>query len=564
MNMKELLAILFITASVSSEAQSTYLLPGMKDEWLLNRMEIKFNTPNLKFSPIKPFDRKNTVYDILIIDSGKTEVVSVRNDIKGKPRVNLSNIDHWNIQSFLMSNSEWSTPKPGFQSKKPTLKHFYKNKANAFEIKNDGFHLIFNPIIQYQQYKEQGNDENVFLNSRGLYARGLIENRIGFSFYFTENQERPPAYVNEFVEKYQAVPGIGFFKGFKNNTGYDYFDTRASVSWKVAKFMDMQLAYDKNFIGNGYRSLFLSDFSNSYTFLKINTHFKRFRYQNIFAELLPYHTLAGNRIYPRKYFRANYLNFSATNWLNLGLFEGTMMGKNKFNVALFNPVMYLHFPNDKNAINDRSYAGFDIKANFLRRFQLYGQLMIDKLKTGGLADKTWDNRFGYQAGLKYIDAFGVRNLDLQFESNRVRPYTYAANDSMTNYTHYNQPLAHPLGANFQEFIFIIKAQPITPLYLQAKAIGYYQGLDLATYNLGSNLFGGFDDRLSDTRVKVGDGDRATGVILSFLASYELRENLSIDAAYTRRNYETLIYKPTNTSFFSVGVRLNMARREFDF
>lgn len=551
--MKKLLAILLIIASVTAEAQSTYLLPGMKDEWLLNRWEIKTNSPFLRFSAIKPLQRKaaiNAFYDSSIKIS------------KNKNRVLLSKVDVYNYLSFITANSEWSNPGSVLPSKKPILKHFYKTKANAFEVKNEDYHLIFNPIFQYQQYKEQGRDENVFLNSRGIYARGLIQDRIGLSFYFTENQERPLSYVNDFVKKFDAVPGVGFFKGFKNNTGYDYFDTRASISWKVAKFMDMQLAYDKNFIGNGYRSLFLSDFSNSYMFLKVNTHFKRLQYQNIFAELFPYHQLTGDRVYPRKYYRAHYLNFAATNWLNLGLFEGTMMGKNKFNIGLFNPIMYLHFSNNKNVIQDRSYVGFDIKANLLRRFQLYGQLMVDKLK--GFTDKTWDNRFGYQAGLKYIDAFGVRNLDLQFETNRVRPYTFAANDSMTSYSHYNQPLAHPLGANFQEFILIVRAQPIKQLYLQGKALGYYQGLDLASYNLGSNPFGGFNNRLSDNNVKVGDGDRSTVVMFSLLASYELRENLFIDAAYTNRKYDTLFIPVTHKNYMSVGIRLNMARRDFDF
>ena len=61
----------------------------------------------------------------------------------------------------------------------------------------------------------------------------------------------------------------------------------------------------------------------------------------------------------------------------------------------------------------------------------------------------WANKYGIQLGGKYFDAFGVRNLDLQAELNMVRPYTYSHYDSTSNYTHYNQPLAHPLGADFR-------------------------------------------------------------------------------------------------------------------
>ena len=84
-----------------------------------------------------------------------------------------------------------------------------------------------------------------------------------------------------------------------------------------------------------------------------------------------------------------------------------------------------------------------------------------------------------QLGGKYVDAFNIKNLDLQFETNRARPYTYSHYDSIANYTHYNQPLAHPLGANFQEFIGIVKYQPAPKWYINARAIYYYQGLDSA-------------------------------------------------------------------------------------
>jgi hypothetical protein len=552
MALKKIILSIILILPFVVQAQTTYLLPGMKDEWLLNRMAIRHSSEHLRYSSIKPFNRRDAVIDIQKIDS----VVA-----------KISSVDRYNIESFLMSNAEWSVPRSSFQSNKPILKHFYRTKANAFELKQSGFHLIFNPIIQYQQYKENNNDENVFLNSRGLQVRGLIENKIGFSFYFTENQERPPLHVSDWINKFEAVPGMGYYKSFKNSTtAFDYFETRASVSWKVAKLIDMQIGYDKNFIGNGYRSLFLSDFSNNYMHLKLNTRFGKFHYQNIFAELYPrYVRSIGDRVYPRKYFRAHYLNFAATKWLNLGLFEGTMLGKNNgIPLGLFNPIIFLQLPNKKNQVQDRNYIGFDIKANLFNRFQVYGQLMIDKLKTDGLSNKTWDNRFGYQAGLKYIDAFGLNNVDVQVETNRVRPYTYAANEELTSYVHYNQPLAHPLGANFQEYIAIVRAQPIKQLYLQAKIIGYYQGLDLIGYNLGSNPFGGFDKRLSDVRVRVGDGDRATCIIGSFVASYELKQNLFIDASFTKRNYETLITPKNNTTFMSIGLRWNMARRELDF
>ena len=75
-------------------------------------------------------------------------------------------------------------------------------------------------------------------------------------------------------------------------------------------------------------------------------------------------------------------------------------------------------------------------------------------------DKTWwGNKIGTQLGVKYVDALSIANLDLQVEWNRVRPFTYSHFDSVGSYTHYNQPLAHPRGGNFNELIGIAHYQP---------------------------------------------------------------------------------------------------------
>jgi hypothetical protein len=49
----------------------------------------------------------------------------------------------------------------------------------------------------------------------------------------------------------------------------------------------------------------------------------------------------------------------------------------------------------------------------------------------------------------------VKNLSLQLEYNAVRPYTYADVVPIQSYMHMSQPLGHPLGANFHEFMGMI-------------------------------------------------------------------------------------------------------------
>lgn len=547
----------FIIFPTLLKAQSSYLTLGGKEEWLLNRMEIKTPTTAFSFSSTKPYSRKIWVKEMDVLDS-----LYNAHDKKVK---SYSEVDKYNMQRFLMANSEWSKPKEIYISEKPVLKSFYVNRANFFDKKEADYTLIVNPIINYQQGSKAGNSQSTFLNQRGVNIRGIIGEKIGFHFYFTENQERQATYVQDWKNKYYAVPGAGYIKDFKVG-GFDYFDIRGGVSWKVAKFMDMQLAYDRNFIGNGYRSLFLSDFSNNSMFLKVQTHFGKFRYQNIFSELVAYRRSGGDRIYPRKYMRASYLNYNATKWLNLGLFEALTLGnRTSLSLPLFNPIMFTNISNDN---NDKALVGFDIKANLFKKFQVYGQLMVDKLNTTELKNDWWGNRFGYQAGAKYIDVFGIKNLDAQIETNVVRPFMYASTDSFSSYNHYNQPLAHPLGANFEEYIGILRYQPIKQLYLETKVLFYKQGLDSSiaglNQNYGSNIFSFVQTRPFDNGWKTTTGDLAKCTIFTFSASYELKENLFFDISYLSRNYDRMTTGKSTISVFSAGVRLNIGRREFLF
>ena len=168
----------------------------------------------------------------------------------------------------------------GFQTKKPVLKNFYTSPANLYEVHVKDFDLVINPVIQVTVSKEKDNSESLFQNTRGLTLRGRIANKIGFATYLTDNQERLPFYVRDFVSARKAVPGAGFYKDFKT-TGYDYFDARGYLTFNVTKYIDVAFGYDRNFIGNGYRSLLLSDVGNSNLFLKLNTRIWKFNYQNL-------------------------------------------------------------------------------------------------------------------------------------------------------------------------------------------------------------------------------------------------------------------------------------------
>ena len=569
---KSLTKLLFFICPVFATAQTTFLNQGTKDAHFIDRLEIKQQkNTDLNFSTLRPFSRKSIVRQAEFIDSarlGYTDLVTGRDKYKEWNAQDLTSIDEYNLHSFLMNNSEWvSVPREDFISKKPLLRSLYKTKANLLEVNNKDFFLALNPVIQFQYGKQSSYNESIFLNSRGVMARGMIAHKIGFSTFITDNQERGPLFYQQQVNTLRAVPGVGFYKPFKK-TGYDYFDARGYITFGVTKYVDVQFGYDKNFIGNGYRSLFLSDWGNSYLFLKLNTKIWKFNYQNLFMELMPQFKKAGDTLLDRKYAAMHHLSMNVTKWLNIGLFEGVIFGrKNRFDFEYLNPIIFYRSIEGNVGSPDNALVGLDFKANIAHRAQFYGQFLLDEFILSEIKNNptSWVNKWGIQAGVKYVDAFGIRNLDLQLETNRVRPFTYSHGDTIANYTHYNQPLAHPLGANFQEFIGIVNYQPKPRWYINAKAIYYQQGLDSAGKNFGANIFEDYRSRTMDNGFKVGSGNKATCLNGFLQVSYEWKENLFFDASLQYRTYKLAnVAKQTNTTLVTAGVRLNMFKRDHDF
>lgn len=557
---KSLCYFIIFLLPVAVFSQSTYIPLGSKDYNLIDRLEILSGNPNLNFSGIKPLNRKRIVEEVEKIDS------AYRNKQSGA--MNLSATDLFDINSLLMNNGEWAQPRDEFKSKKPMLKNFYTSKANFYEVNIKDFYMVLNPVVQYQQMFESNSKQNLFYNSRGISVRGLIAKRVAFDIYVTDNQERYPLYVQQWVKERTAVPGARFYKNFKGTGGYDYFDNRASVNFTATKYIDIQLGYDRNFIGNGYRSLFLSNFAGNALFLKFNTRIWKLNYENLFMELIPQNKRAGGNILAsRKYYRMNHLSFNATKWLNVGLFDAVTFGRrDHFDFQYIVPVMFLRPAESDIGSADNAIVGLDLKANIKKTVQVYGQLIVDEFKINEIFKSTgyWANKFGYQIGVKYPNAFGIKNLDVQLESNRVRPFTYSHFDSLTDYSHYNQPLAHPLGANFQEYIAILKYRPIKKVYVEAKAIYFKQGLDSLGQDYGSNIFTSYDERGRNYGYFVGSGNTVKCLNVNILASYELRENLFIDAGLQHRSFDLKIGGNTSTTVISLGIRLNSMRRVFDF
>ncbi len=460
-------------------------------------------------------------------------------------------------------------------SKKPLWNTFYKTQENLFEVDVKDFYLRVNPILHLAVGQETSEGVATFFNQRGLSVRGGIGKNVFFQTSFYDSQVGFPNYVNQYTDSLGVVPGAALYKNFNSSVfdvenGRDFLLANAYIGINFGKYIGMQLGHNQFFIGDGVRSLFMSDYSTPYFSLKFNTRIWKFHYQNIFAEISADNFMVVNGIsepIPKKYMAAHYLSFKPNKTLSLGLFESVVFDRdnNQFELQYLNPIILYRTVEGWIGSPDNVLLGFSFRQDIKRTFSFYGQFILDDISFSQILDghlDWWGNKFGYQLGGKYINAFGINMLDLQMEWNRVRPYTYSHYDHQANYSNYKQTLAHPLGGNFNEIILSGKYQASQKLLLKSSVHFMTTGEDMDSISYGSNVIFPNTYRQGDYGNHVGQGLAANVLYWSSAVIYELTPGLFVDGRFIYRNKVSDIdARSLNTTLFQFGIRVNMAYRE---
>ena len=114
------------------------------------------------------------------------------------------------------------------------------------------------------------------------------------------------------------------------------------------------------------------------------------------------------------------------------------------------------------------------------------------------------------------------------EYNTARPYTYSHSSIYSNYANYRQAVANPLGANFREFIGILRYQPIPKLSLTGKIIYASYGLDTLNSNWGKDILKDYRTRQQDYGNEIGQGVASNLTLLDITATYMIKHNAFFD------------------------------------
>lgn len=465
---------------------------------------------------------------------------------------------------------------------KRKYKWFWKKllKENLIRVKTDDFKLTIDPLFNFGGgYDVSAYQEKIITNTRGLQINGSINYKFSFSSSFLENQTSFPFYIDTFIKYNKVVPGQGARRKFQNfQDKYDYASVEAYISYTPSKYFNFNFGHGKNFIGDGYRSLLLSDNAYSYPFLKITTNVWKLKYVNLFAQFQTGPPTSYNLLqYQKKYATFHYLNWEVNRRFQFGLFDAIVWqaedssNKRGFDVNYLNPVIFLHEVNYDMGSPDNSIFGLNAKYKINNSYSLYGQFMLDdfnfyKTKKGGT--DFFQDKFGYQVGFKAYDIFGIKKLNLQSEYNQVRPYTFAHKIPLNNYAHYNQALAHPLGANFRESVSFINYS-VKDFTFRTELLYAVYGADSPSgKHFGQNIFvsdyDSYKGHLSFGN-EMGQGISTRLKYLDFRISYLLnpKTNMKLEVGVAMREKTTDVIKE-NSNFVYIGFRTALSNIYYDF
>jgi hypothetical protein len=221
--------LLILLGSFAGFSQSTNA-PLNEDyyHWI-DRYEIKAGrvAPEL-FTSVKPYKR--------------TSIIEYVDSLNKKDQVFITRSDLFNYEYLRNDSWEWSRTESS-NSAKPVLKHLYKKKSDFLFLDKPEFDLHVNPVLYLGLGKDSREDETLFINTRGLEIRGMVDRKIGFYTYIGENQSILPSYVQDGMSKYSVIPHEGFWKPFKTS-GVDYFQARAYIDFNISKHIYMQFGQE--------------------------------------------------------------------------------------------------------------------------------------------------------------------------------------------------------------------------------------------------------------------------------------------------------------------------------
>lgn len=451
---------------------------------------------------------------------------------------------------------------------------------HLIDIKNNEYTFFADYLPDLTIGRDFSNSRSTWLNTRGYQIGGTIGKKFYFNTSGFENQAVFANYFDTYINQTGMVAGQAYNRNAATSKTKDWSYVTALLSYTPNKYINIAAGYDKNFIGDGYRSMLLSDFTSPYSFFKLTANLGNVSYMVMWNYMTDRNApiISPELGFRKKWGVFHYLDWSVTNRLSLGFFDSVIWAdtdsqgnKRGFDFSYGNPVIFLRPVEASNGSPDNVLIGFNGKYKVTDKLTVYGQFALDEFEAKNFFSGKGSsrNKFGWQLGVRGANIFNIERLNYLFEYNEAKPYTYSQTNSVIGYSQNNESLAHPYGANFKEGVGILNYSYKRFDFSGQLTYSRY-GLDVNGSNWGKNIlldyrtqqrFTGPIDNYLPNSYYATDGNYVGQGLTTNLYYAEAKAAYLLNAKYNLRIELGMLYRKEsndsfthNTKLISVGLR----------
>ncbi|MCX7955050.1 MAG: hypothetical protein N3A01_07670 [Bacteroidales bacterium] len=408
-------------------------------------------------------------------------------------------------------------------------KHTFVNMHNEslinngwYNLTNDSNYFLFlNPFLTIDYCSD-----NSFINNTGFHYKAGKSNKYGISGTVSTFLIKPTKFQTKLIDSTNILPYTGIFSSYKNNLLYS-INPEFTVYFKLYPFLHIEGGYGHQFVGDGYRSLFLSNQGCLYPYIKGTTKTWRIEYSILYSFFNEPKFKFFNEKFSKKYSTCHYVNFELTKHLNLNAFETVIwqpidsIGKRGIEINYINPFIFFRPVEWALGSPDNVLLGFGLTHKFFKASYLYLQILVDEfyLKEFKTKKGWWGNKYAFQFGYKCYNTFNIDNFYTLVETNVCMPFTYSHSTYLKNWGNNHYPLAHPMGSNFLEVILVLQ-YPFSNFIFTTFSFLQYQG-KTDSINRGDNIYVSYNYKRNDYGNFLLSGNLQKNIYLYFDIYYLL-------------------------------------------
>jgi hypothetical protein len=366
---------------------------------------------------------------------------------------------------------------------------------HLIDIKSPGSTFYADLLPDFDIGRDFSGHLTTSTTSIGVQLGGTVSNKFSYNVTGYLSSAVLPDYLSTYVNQVGIIPGQAYAKIYKDN-GYDWKYITAVASYTPVKFLNITAGRDKTFIGDGYRSLLLSDYASPYPFFKLTATLGNVRYMVMWANFNDPVDVDASGNDRKKWGVFHYLDWNVSNRFSVGFFDAIIwyntddQGHSRgFDASYINPIIFLRPLEASNGSPDNALLGFTSKYKITDGITAYGQFALDEFESKNFfsSDGSSRNKYAWQIGFRGADLFNVKGLNYLVETNNAKPYTYSERGPIINYGENGEPLAHPWGANFREVVGLLNYSYKRFDFSGELDYGHY-GLDINGLNYGKDIY----------------------------------------------------------------------------